>query len=361
MPARTSAAEAAGNPPHIGSRPAVCFVGPMLGRNPGWVTTQGEILADRFAAEDWTVRETSRLPSRPLRLLDTLSCLVRWRRSIDVVVLSVFSGPAFVMADLTSLLTRLLRLPTIMWLHGGNLPTFEQRHPTWVKRVLRRAELVVSPSTFLASVSGDATASEVIPNLIDLDGLPYRPRTTVQPRLLWMRTFHPIYNPGLAVRSFDRLGRNHPDASLTMAGQEKGLTSDVRAEVERLGHGTSVTFPGFLGPNDKWRVFSEHDIYLHTNHIDNTPVSVLEAAAAGLPIVATAVGGIPHLLHDGQDALLVPDDDAEAMAAAIDRLLTEPGLADRLARNARALAEASAWPPVRERWLAAFDRVLAQP
>lgn len=340
--------------------PRLCFVGPMLGRNPGWVTTQGEILADRFADEGWTVRETSRLPSRPLRLLDTLSCLVLWRRSIDLVVLSVFSGPAFVMADLTSLLARWLRLPTIMWLHGGNLPTFEQRHPKWVRRVLRRGELVVSPSTFLATVSGEATAIEIIPNLIDLDTLPYRPRITVKPRLLWMRTFHPIYNPGLAVRSFDRLRRTHPDASLTMAGQEKGLTSDVKTEVERLGHGSAVTFPGFLGPEDKSRVFNDHDIYLHTNHIDNTPVSVLEAAAAGLPIVATAVGGIPHLLHDEQDALLVPDDDAEAMATAVARLLDEPGLADRLARNARALAEASAWPPVRERWLEAFDRALTR-
>jgi len=330
----------------------------MLGRNPGWVTTQGEILADRFASEAWDVRETSRLPSRPLRLLDTVSCLVRWHRSIDVVVLSVFSGLAFVMADLTSLLTRVLRVPTVMVLHGGNLPRFQQRHPRWVTRVLRRGRLVVAPSTFLSDTAGEHTPTEIIPNLIDLDALPYRVRSELHPRLLWMRTFHPIYNPAMAVLAFDQVQQSHPDATMTMAGQEKGLTAEVQARVEALGHQAAVSFPGFLGSADKQRAFDEHEIYLHTNHVDNTPVSVLEAAAAGLPIVATAVGGVPHLLRHEHHALLVPDDDAGAMADAINRILSEPGLAERLSRNARALAEASAWPAIRDQWEAVFERVV---
>ncbi len=98
----------------------------MIGRNPGRVTTQGEVLADLFASEGWTVLETSTQPRRPLRLMDTISCLLRWRRSIDLVVLSVFSGPAFVMADVASALARALRLPMVMVLHGGNLPDFER-------------------------------------------------------------------------------------------------------------------------------------------------------------------------------------------------------------------------------------------
>src|SRR4051812_16295757 len=120
-------------------RRQLCFVGPMTGRKPGRVTTQGEVLADLFAAEGWVVRETSSRPNRVLRLVDTVSCLLRWRKSIDIIVLSVFSGPAFFMADITSLLTRALRLPTIFVLHGGNLPAFETRHPAWVRRVLRRS------------------------------------------------------------------------------------------------------------------------------------------------------------------------------------------------------------------------------
>ena len=247
----------------------------MIGRNPGWVTTQGELLADRFAEEGWGVRETSPHPRRPLRLLDTVVCILRWRRQIDLVVLSVFSGPGFVMADVSSLLTRLLGIPTVMWLHGGNLPDFGAAHPKWTRRVLRRAVHTVAPSTYLADLPGASSRTvEVIPNLIDLSSLPFRQRAVVAPRLLWMRTFHPIYNPLMAVKAFARIKEHHPEATLTMAGQEKGILAEVKAEVQRLGLGDAVTFPGFLGPEEKTAAFESHDIYRHTNHIDNAPVSV---------------------------------------------------------------------------------------
>lgn len=331
----------------------------MLGRNAGWVTTQGEFLADHFTAEGWAVRETSSQPSRPVRLLDTLSCIIRWRKHTDVVVLSVFSGPAFGMADICSLLTRIMGIRTIMWLHGGNLPDFTEAHPVWVKRVLRRASLIVTPSTFLANDTVRAAGPvEIIPNLIDLSALQHHRRAPLEPRLLWMRTFHPIYNPMLAIRVLHHLRSRHPSATLTMAGQEKGLTAEVRSEAHDLGLDDAVDFAGFLGPEQKPGVFGAHDIYLHTNHVDNTPVSVLEAAAAGLPIVATDVGGIPHLLEHEHTALLVPDDDEVAMADAVERLLAEPDLVERLSRNARELAEGSSWSAVRDKWERVFERVL---
>ncbi len=333
----------------------------MLGRNEGWVTTQGEILADRFVADGWEVRETSRQPRRLIRLIDTVWCLLRWHRGVDVVVLSVFSGPGFVMADVTSVIARLARLPVVMWLHGGNLPDFASQHPRWVRRVMARAAHVVAPSGFLAAGIADGDhAAEIIPNVVDLAAVPYRHRTSASPRLLWMRTFHPIYNPEMAVRVLHRVRRHHADATLTMAGQEKGLTEQVRALAASLGLADAVRFPGFLGPDDKAPVFDAHDIYLHTNHVDNTPVSVLEAAAAGLPVVATTVGGIPDLLEDGRTALLVPDDDDEASAAAVDRLIGDSELVSRLSANGHELAVVSDWAAVRKQWERVFDRVLGK-
>lgn len=332
----------------------------MVGRDTDQVTTQGEVLGDLFRSEGWQVRQTSSAANRWVRLVDTLSCLIRWRHSIDLVVLSVFSGPAFVVADSASVVTRLLRLPVVMVLHGGNLPAFESNHPGWVRRVLDRAVAVVAPSGFLADGVGAASARAiVIPNVLDLSDYEFRERVTPEPRLFWMRTFHPIYNPTLALRVLERVRRTSPTATLTMAGQDKGLLASTRREADRSGLAEAVRFAGFLDPAQKRTELSTHDIYLHTNHIDNAPVSVLEAAAAGLPIVATAVGGIPHLLTHDETALLVPDDDAEAMASAIERILTEPGLADRLSRAARELAEASAWHAIRANWEQVFQRALA--
>ena len=351
------------------ARPRLCFAGPLLGGNPGWVTSQGEIVAGLLAAEGYPVRQTSHIPARLPRLADMLRSLLAWRHDIDVVVHQVFSGPAFVIADLTSALCRVLGLRQVFVLHGGALPEFAAARPRWTRRVLARADRVVAPSGFLLEqvvrplfpgggpAGAPATWARVIPNILELERYAYRYRPTVAPCLLWMRTFEELYHPALAVEALAELRRTHPRATLTMAGQEKGLQGEVAALARRLGLGEAVRFPGFLDMAAKAREFAAHDIYVNTNRVDNTPVSVLEAAACGLPIVATNVGGIPHLLRDGQTALLVPAGDAAAMAEGVRRLLTEPGLAAALSANGRRLAESCAWAAVKVQWQALFDEV----
>ncbi len=342
--------------------PRLCFVGPMLGVNPGWVTTQGEILAGLLAGEGYAVRTTSSIPARLPRLADTLRSLVAWRGQIDLVIHQVFSGPAFVIADAASALCRLLGLRQIFVLHGGALPEFAAARPGWVRRVMGRAAAIVAPSEYLAHTFGVypelAARIRVIPNILAIEDYPYRHRPAVAPRLLWMRTFHDWYHPEMAVEVLSLLRQTYPAATLTMGGQEKGLGPAVRELAQRRGLAEAVRFPGFLGPDDKRREFAAHDIYLNTNRVDNMPVSVLEAAAFGLPVVATAVGGVPFLLRHGETGLLVPDGDAAAMSAAVGRLLEEPGLAATLSTNGRQLAESCAWQPVKARWQTLFTEVL---
>ena len=90
------------------------------------------------------------------------------------------------------------------------------------------------------------------------------------------------------------------------------------------------------------------------------PVAVLEACAMGLPVVSTNVGGLPDLLAHGETALLVPDDNDEAMAAAISSLLGGVGLAARLSANGRQLAERSSWEQVRPQWERIFGDLLGR-
>jgi glycosyltransferase involved in cell wall biosynthesis len=84
--------------------------------------------------------------------------------------------------------------------------------------------------------------------------------------------------------------------------------------------------------------------------VDNMPVSVLEAMACGLCVISTNVGGIPYLLEHEHDAMLVPPNDPEAMAAAVRRLLHEPELSARLSANARAKAAQCDWSVVLPQW-----------
>ena len=91
------------------------------------------------------------------------------------------------------------------------------------------------------------------------------------------------------------------------------------------------------------------------------PLSLIEAQAAGLPIVSTSTGGIPYVVKGGETGLLVPPGDHEGMARASLRLLEEPGLAVRLARSARASClEQFTWPAVQDAWVRVY-RELATP
>jgi glycosyltransferase involved in cell wall biosynthesis len=216
----------------------------------------------------------------------------------------------------------------------------------------------VAPSDFLAEdLRSRGFECDVIPNILDLSQYPYAPRSTPRPHLLWMRSFHPLYNPSMALDVVARLRRQHPDARLVMAGQDKGLLGAMRARVQADGLGDAVRFPGFLQAADKRREAIASDILISTNRIDNAPVALLEAAALGLPIVATDVGGVRHLVRNEETALLVPDGDAEAMANAVSRLVADSPLAAKLVRNARALAERSDWDIIRGAWEAIVYRV----
>jgi glycosyltransferase involved in cell wall biosynthesis len=336
----------------------------MLGVNPGWVTSQGEILAGLLRDAGYLVRTTSHIPARLPRLADTLRSLVSWRDDIDLVVHQVYGGRGFAITNAASALCRMLRLRQVFVLHGGSLPELAAERPRLVRGVMRRAAAIVTPSVYLAHVFGQfpelVSRIRVIPNVLAIEHYPYRHRPAVGPRLLWMRTFHEVYHPEMALDVLADLRRTHPDANLTMAGQEKGLHAAVIARAAAMGLAEAVRFPGFLGPDEKAREFAAHDIYLNTNRVDNMPVSVLEAGAFGLPVVATSVGGVPYLLRDGETGLLVPTDaagngDAAAMADAVRRLLGEPGLAAALSANGRRLAESCAWGPVRAQWEALFQ------
>jgi glycosyltransferase involved in cell wall biosynthesis len=288
-----------------------------------------------------------------------------WRRRHDysLAQVDVFSGPAFVWAEASCWALRRAGKPYVLTLHGGNLPVFARRWPRRVRRLLGSADAVTAPSNYLRdAMHSYAPHVELLPNPLDVAAYPFRLRTTVRPRLVWLRAFHEIYNPSLAPRVLAALAADYPDAHLTMTGPDKGDGSLERARetAERLGVADRVTFSGPVPKRDVPARLDEGDIFLNTSNVDNTPVSVLEAMACGLCVVSTNVGGIPHLLDDGRDALLVPRDDAAAAAAAIRRLLVSPLFAERLSFNSRARALGFDWSVVLPQWGELLSAVLGR-
>ncbi|MBN2117182.1 MAG: glycosyltransferase family 4 protein [Anaerolineales bacterium] len=338
--------------------PRICVVGQMPSPNVGGLPTQGESLAVLFAQDGYSVTQVSALSNPYLCLVDIIYTLLFRHKEFDIIVLQTFSGKAFLLSDVASLISKWMRKRLVICLRGGNLPLFSRKYSRWVYRVFQRANQIVAPSSFLAQeLAWLGFPIRVIPNIIRLSVYPFRPRSQFRPRLLWMRSFHQIYNPEMAVRVLAELLYQVPEVTLTMAGPDRGLLPTVQQLAQELGVSTRITFLGFLDEYGKIKAGQEHDIYLNTNQVDNMPVSVLEMGAMGLPIVATAVGGIPYLLEDGKDALLVPPNEPETMALAIYRILTEPALAQELSRNARKKVEQFDWSAVLPQWKQLFDTI----
>ncbi|MCM3874269.1 MAG: glycosyltransferase family 4 protein [Pyrinomonadaceae bacterium] len=322
-----------------------------------------EELADRLEQAGWRVYRTSSLPSRPVRLADMATAIWLKRHRIAVAHIAVFSGPAFIWAEVSSLMMRAVRRPYVLSLHGGNLPKFAARWPSRMRRLLESAAKVVTPSPFLFEKMSEYRCDlTLFPNPIDLSCYDFTLRKRANPKLVWMRAFHNIYNPALAPKVLALLMHDLPDACLTMIGpdtNDASLKSTQRTAAE-VGVSDRLSLPGRIPKQAVSAWLNRGDVLLNTTNIDNTPVSLLEAMACGLCIVSTNVGGIPYLLEDGLDALLVPPDNPEAMAAAVKRIFAEPGLSERLSLNARKKVEQFDWSVILPRWEQLFASVIGE-
>jgi glycosyltransferase involved in cell wall biosynthesis len=340
-------------------KPRLCFLGPLVGRHPGYITTQAQILADFFTNTGYNVISASSSLNRYIRFWDINQTLLRKSKQIDIVLLEVYSGRSFVVETIAAFLSSILELPLVLTLHGGNFPVFFSKYPKWSKYVLNKGTIVTAPSHYLIhAIEPYGFKPRLIPNVINLTNYPFRLRSSVSPRLIWMRSFHEVYHPEMAIEVVATLKSRYPNIQLVMAGQDKGLMTSVQELAQRRGVSKQVLFPGFLNSQQKTAYFSSSDIFINTNRIDNMPVAVVEACAMGLPVVSTSIGGIPFLLTNEETGLLVPGEDASSMAEAVTRLLEEPGLASKLSSQGRELAERSSWESVRPMWEEVFTEIM---
>lgn len=132
-----------------------------------------------------------------------------------------------------------------------------------------------------------------------------------------------------------------------------------RAEVTRLGLADRVHYPGFVPEARAW--LDEADAFALPTRSEGLGTSLLDAMAAGVPVVASAAGGVVEIVADGETGLLVPPGDPDALAAAVDRLLDDRGLAARLGAAGRSRAAAFADGRMVEATEALYREIVSAP
>jgi glycosyltransferase involved in cell wall biosynthesis len=178
---------------------------------------------------------------------------------------------------------------------------------------------------------GTESQYRVIHNGIDAETFD-RPRRVVPGRILVVGRLAPQKRPDVALQALARVREKHPEAQLDLVahGPLEGETTALVGELGLRDHVRLLTKGA-----DVPELLSEAACFLLTSDYEGFPYTVLEAMAAGVPVVSTRVGGVPEQVADGETGLLFEPGDPAAAAAAVEQLLADPERAHRLSEAGR--------------------------
>jgi glycosyltransferase involved in cell wall biosynthesis len=343
----------------------ICIVAPSL-RYVGGQSAQADLLlqhwqndpdiAISFLAVDPPLPRAlgwaERIPGLRTILREPIYFWHLWRGLKDVDIAHIFSASywSFLLAPApASFFAKMRGAKTLINYHSGEARDHLQRFRS-AKFVLSRVDKIVVPSGYLVDVFREfGLPASAVPNIVDLAQFRYRERTSLRPRLVCTRGFSAYYSVDIVVRAFAEVKNKYPEAQLDLVGGGP-LEGDVRKLVADLNL-SGVNFAGVASRQEIGKYYDQADIFINASWLDNMPLSIIEAFAAGTPVVTTSPECMPYLVEHERTGLLSPVGDADALAANVIRLLRDPALAARLAQNAYKESQNYTWEAVREQWV----------
>lgn len=288
-------------------------------------------------------------PSFPLSVF----WLARFLRRNRIQILQCFDFYSNVLGALAGRLARVSMVITSRR-HIGN---FMSRQKIWLEGVaFRLSDHVLTNCRAASDVlvnSGLVKPGKirVIYNGIDLaryDRLPDL-RHTGQPVVGMVANFRPAKDHACFLRAAALVAREHPTVRFVLIGArtQNPEVQETCSEL-RISHRTNLM--GEQPPSRIPEMLSSFSVSVLTSHGEGLPNAVLESMAAGIPVVATAVGGCRELIVDGVTGFLIPPGDSQALAEKILFLLRNPDVAQQMGRAGKARAEVNDYAGVMEQW-----------
>jgi len=292
--------------------------------------TLGEALRD----EGFSVEVLGRKPGIDWRCARNLAAVLR-RERVDLVHAHQYT-PFFYGAVSRGLYPR---LPLLMTEHGRTFPDYPRPKRMLANRFLlsRRDRVVgVGRSVRQALINNEGLPParvDVVYNGIDLsafatshDRVALRRELDLEPddlAILQVARLDPLKDHATAIRTIERLMSHHPRVVLILAGEgpEEGA---IREAAAARGVTERIRFLGLR--HDVPRLLSAADVFLLTSVSEGIPLVLIEAMAAGLPVVSTDVGGVGEVVEEGRTGLLAPSGDDQTLAERIAVLASDPAL-----------------------------------
>ncbi len=248
--------------------------------------------------------------------------------SVALLHVHIASDASFWRKALFIVPAHLLRVPYILHMHGGDFAAFYRNRcgplaRAFLRYLYRNAQEVVALSdewrdALFAAIPGIRLV--VVPNPVEVPASP-APLTGQPPRVLYLGVVKEAKGSYDLLRAWPAVLRANPGARLVLAGS--GELDRARALAAELGISESVDTPGWTAGEAKAKLLREAVLFVLPSHFEALPMAVLEAMAVGLPVVATSVGGIPDAIVDGRDGVLIPAQDPQALADALQGLLAD--------------------------------------
>jgi glycosyltransferase involved in cell wall biosynthesis len=277
----------------------------------------------------------------------------------DIIHIFSASYASFVIAPTPALkIAKQSGKKTILNYRSGQARDHLTRWPGAIKTI-ERFDRIVTPSKYLVDVFAEFNLkAQIVSNFVETEKYKFRERAPLKPVFLSNRNFESHYNVACVLRAFALIQKKYRQAKLTVAGD-----GPEREKLKALAAGLKLQNTEFLGlvAQDKMpELCDAADILLNSPSIDNMPNSLIEAYAAGLPIVSTNAGGIPYIVRHEETGLLVETDDHEALAREAMRLLEDPALAQKIITAGKQESEKYTWAAVREDWLTLYRELASE-
>lgn len=291
------------------------------------------------------IETMSELP--PLRwALKNARCQARYARKLlfgwrpDLIHVHVADGTSFWRKLLYIEQAHAAGIPTVAHLHGAWMEDFHDRsaaNRAAIRRMFSIVDLVMPLHGRMAERvrqwAPGPVRVEVLYNPVVCEEFTPLPQPVQQPLVLMMGVLHERKGPFDLLRAAPEILRRVPDARFVFGGN--GDLDGMRRLAQELGVSEQVELLGWVAGEEKLAAFRRAAVYCLPSHFENLPVSIIEAMAMGLPVVATDVAGIPEEVVEGQTGFLVPPRRPEQLAARLSELLLDPALRARMGLAAR--------------------------
>lgn len=262
-----------------------------------------------------------------------------FHKEIKVVHVHASSGPSFWRKRMIISLAKMFHKKVVFHCHGGMFPLFYERHPRSVAKTVLKCDCVIALSLWWKQWFETAI---------------HHPNVVVIKNVIAQPHIHKIKHEKFTLLFLGLLGQNkgiydlldvlsiHKEAlkgkaELLIGGN--GEVDKVQRIISERGLQTLAKLQGWVSGEKKVKLLNSADAYILPSYHEGVPISILEAESYGLPIISTKVGGIPEIVADGENGILIIPGDQDSLYQAIITLIDNKNIAISMGNKSLAIAE----------------------